>query len=77
MTAANRIRCYLNPPRLTAEDIRLPAWLADRLAVVHYEQHGLWPRLRWFLFGNRLVRWLTVPAPRPADRPGRWRPSVN
>ena len=45
-------------PTLTAEDIRIHAWLADRLAVVHYEQHGLWPKLRRLLFGNRLLRWL-------------------
>jgi len=47
-------------PRLTAEDLRLHAWLAERLAVLHYERHGLWPRLRRFLFANRLVRWLRL-----------------
>ena len=45
-------------PTLTAEDIRIHAWLLERLALVNYEQHGLWPKLRRFLFGNRLVRWL-------------------
>jgi len=45
-------------PALTAEDIRIHAWLVERLAVVNYEQHGLWPKLRRFVFGNRLVRWL-------------------
>jgi hypothetical protein len=45
-------------PTLTAEDIRIHACLVERLAVVYYEQHGLWPKLRRFLFGNRLVRWL-------------------
>ena len=44
-------------PPLSAEDIRLHAWLAERLAVLHYERYGLWPKLRRFLFGNRLVRW--------------------
>jgi hypothetical protein len=45
-------------PRLRAEDIRLHAWLTERLAALHYERHGLWPKLRRFLFGNRLVGWL-------------------
>jgi hypothetical protein len=45
-------------PTLTAEDIRIYAWLVERLAVVNYEQHGLWPKLRRFLLGNRLLRWL-------------------
>jgi hypothetical protein len=45
------------PPR-SAEDIRVHAWLLERLAAHHYERNGLWPRLRRFLFGNRLVRWL-------------------
>jgi hypothetical protein len=42
------------PP--TAEDVRLQAWLTERLAVLHDERHGLWPRLRRFLFCNRLVQ---------------------
>jgi hypothetical protein len=37
-------------PRLSAEDIRIHAWLTERLAVLHYERHGLWPKLRRFLF---------------------------
>ncbi len=45
-------------PPLSAEDIRIHAWLSERLAVLHYEQHGLWPKLRQLLFANRLVRWL-------------------
>jgi hypothetical protein len=44
--------------RPTAEDIRMHAWLAKRLAALHYERHGLWPKLRRFLLGKRLVRWL-------------------
>jgi hypothetical protein len=43
---------------LSAEDIRIHAWLIERLAAIHYERYGLWPRLRRCLFGNRLVRWL-------------------
>jgi hypothetical protein len=46
------------PPPLSAEDIRVHAWLLERQAVLHDERNGLWPRLRRFLFGNRLVRWL-------------------
>jgi hypothetical protein len=37
----------------SAEDIRIHAWLAERLAALHYERYGLWPKLRRFLFGNR------------------------
>jgi hypothetical protein len=44
--------------RPTEEDLRIHAWLTRRLAVVNYEQHGLWPRLRRLLFGNRLMQWL-------------------
>src|SRR5712691_4371456 len=51
-------RWFTTRPPLSAEDIRLHAWLAERLAVLHYERHGLWPKLRRFLLGNRLVRWL-------------------
>jgi predicted ATPase len=41
---------------LNAEDIRVHAWLMERLAVLHHERHGLWPRLRRFLFGHRPER---------------------
>jgi hypothetical protein len=50
-------------PPVSTEDIRIQAWLTERLAVLHYERHGLWPRLRRFLFGNRLGRWLGVIVP--------------
>ncbi|HVS38266.1 MAG TPA: hypothetical protein VMS17_22100 [Gemmataceae bacterium] len=40
-------------PPLSAEDVRLHAWLTERQAVVHYERYGLWPRLRRYLWGNR------------------------
>jgi hypothetical protein len=36
-------------PPLSAEDIRIHAWLTERLAVLHYERYGLWPKLRRFL----------------------------
>jgi len=43
---------------LSAEEIRIHAVLIERLAVLNYERYGLWPKLRRFLFGNPLVRWL-------------------
>jgi hypothetical protein len=39
-------------PVLSAEDIRIHAWLNERLAVLHHERHGAWPRLRRFFFGD-------------------------
>jgi hypothetical protein len=45
-------------PRLSAEDIRIHAQLSERLALLNYERHGLWPKLRRFLFGNHMLRWL-------------------
>jgi hypothetical protein len=35
---------------LTEEDTRIHAWLNERLALLHYERYGLWPR------ANRLLR---------------------
>jgi len=46
-------RSTVRPP-LSAEDIRMHTWLIERLAALHFERHGLWPKLRRFLFGNRL-----------------------
>ncbi|SRR5579871_5093114 len=63
---ANRWSTTRSP--LTAEDIRIHAWLNERLAVLHHERHGLWPRLRRVFFGSRLVRWLGLGA---AARSGR------
>jgi hypothetical protein len=56
-------------PPLNAEDIRLHAWLSERLATLHYERLGLWSKLRRSLSDNRLVLWLgqlrsNVPPPR-------------
>jgi hypothetical protein len=34
---------------LTEEDVRIHAWLSERLAALHYERHGLWPRVNWLL----------------------------
>jgi hypothetical protein len=42
-------------PPLTEEDIRLHAWLNERLAALHRERHGLWPTIRRLLLGNWLV----------------------
>jgi hypothetical protein len=39
-------------PRPTEEDIRLHAWLNERLAILHRQRHGLWATLRRFLFGT-------------------------
>jgi hypothetical protein len=58
------------PPR-SAEDSRIPFWLIQRLAALHYERHGLWPRLRRSLLGNRLVRWLGFPPRRTGDEGSR------
>jgi hypothetical protein len=55
-------RCLDMGPPPTAEDIRLHAWLSERLALLHYERHGLWPKVRRFLFGNRLMSWLGLQA---------------
>jgi hypothetical protein len=38
-------------PTLNAADVNRQAELAARLAAMHYQRHGLWPRLRRFLLG--------------------------
>jgi hypothetical protein len=38
---------YRTPP--TEKDIRIHASLNERLAALHRERYGLWPRLLWFL----------------------------
>jgi hypothetical protein len=40
---------YPTPP--TEEDIRIHAWLTERLAALDRERHGLWPRILRFLRG--------------------------
>jgi hypothetical protein len=40
---------------LTEEDIRVHAWLNQRLAALHRDRHGLVAKVRRFLFGNWLV----------------------
>jgi hypothetical protein len=54
-------------PALSAEDLRLHAWLTERMALLHYERYGFWPKLRRFIFGNRLVRWLGLQPQRTGD----------
>ena len=64
-------------PGLSAEDSRNHAQLNERLALLKYERHGLWPKLRRFLFGNHMLRWpglrtpstLSRPEPRPKSEP--------
>jgi hypothetical protein len=43
-------------PPLTEEDIRIHAWLNERLAALHRERNGLWSKIRRLLFGNHLAR---------------------
>lgn len=49
----NRLRVIDNWPEenrpLTEEDVRIHAWLNERLAIVAREQHGLWPTIRRML----------------------------
>jgi hypothetical protein len=45
-------------PRTSDEDTRMHASVAERLAAIHYERCGLWPKIRRFLFGNCLARLL-------------------
>jgi hypothetical protein len=45
-------RTLIRPP-LSAEDIRVHARLAERVATIYYERHGLWPKIRRFLAGLR------------------------
>jgi hypothetical protein len=39
-------------PSLTTEDIRIHAWLLQRLALLQREQNCLWAKVRRFLFGT-------------------------
>jgi len=54
-------------PSLSAEDLRIHAWLTERVTALHYERHGLWPKFRRLLFGNRLMRSLGLAPQRPGD----------
>ncbi len=59
--ALEAVRWSAARPPLSDEDIRIHAWLSERLALVRYERHGLWPRVRRLLFDNRLMHWLRAP----------------
>jgi hypothetical protein len=43
------------PPPPTAEDLRIHAWINQRLAVLHREQRSLRAKARRSLFGNRSI----------------------
>ena len=40
-----------HPPSLTSEDLRIHAWINQRLTLHHREQNSLWAKVRRFLFG--------------------------
>jgi hypothetical protein len=40
-------------PPLTPEDLRIHAWINERLAAFHRERRGPWAKLRRLLFGDR------------------------
>jgi len=47
---ATRVLDY-RPP-LTAEDLRIHAWINERLAVLHRERNSAWAKVRRFLLGD-------------------------
>jgi hypothetical protein len=47
-----------DPYPVSAEEIRLHAWLMERLMLLHHERYGWWPRIRRFLFDSRPIRQL-------------------
>ena len=54
MVRSGRVTSVLDfRPLLTAEDLRIHAWINERLAALHREPHGLWAKVRRFLLGNR------------------------
>jgi hypothetical protein len=56
MVLAGRVTRVLDyRPPLSAEDLRTHAWINERLAVLDRERHGLWAKVRRFLFGNRPI----------------------
>lgn len=42
-----------NRAPVTAEDIRIHAWINDRLAAIHRERNSLRTKVSRFLFGDR------------------------
>ena len=54
MVLSGRVTSVLDyRPPLTAEDLRIHAWINERLAELHRERHGLWTKVRHILFGRR------------------------
>jgi hypothetical protein len=52
-----RVRRRRRPP-LTEEDLRIHAWLSERLEALRHERHGLWPRAaRFFRAIARFLLW--------------------
>jgi hypothetical protein len=44
-------RHFVPRPPLSSKDLRAQSLLAQRVAQIHYQRHGLWPTVRRFLFG--------------------------
>jgi hypothetical protein len=40
---------------LTAEDLRIHAWINERLAGLDRDRNSLWPKVRRFLLGGHLL----------------------
>jgi hypothetical protein len=40
-------------PPLTAEDLRIHAWINERLALLHRERNSLWAKVSRLLLWNR------------------------
>lgn len=39
-------------PPLTEKDVRIHAWINDRLAAIHRERHSLRAKVSWLIFGE-------------------------
>jgi len=39
-------------PPLSTEDLRIHAWINERLAVLHQERNSLWAKVRRLLLGD-------------------------
>jgi hypothetical protein len=50
-----RLRWSVYRIPLTKEDLRIHAWLNERLASLRRERHGFWSKLRQVLFGRRPI----------------------
>lgn len=56
MVVAGRVtRVFDYQPPLTSEDLRIHAWISERLAVLHRERHSLWAKVRRFFLANRPI----------------------